>query len=224
MLGRRWVQGGGVAGVLGVLVAIVAAVIVNNTLSSNSSPAQIASYLEGNRSAILTQQVLSVAGAGLLLWFVGTLARLLQTRDERSPLGLIVLAAGAGMAVMLSLDGLPLTALEFLVKQGGLTDPSVTRIFYDLENGIIMPGGFGFMAAVFLVSLGSAMIRRAFAAAWLGWLSFVLAAFAAAGSVVGLTATSGGTSVFGFLPAIGSLVVILITSIYMLRYRSVVIE
>lgn len=119
-----------------------------------------------------------------------------------------------------SLDGLPFTALEFLVKQGGLTDPSLTRIFYDLQNGIIMPGAFGFMAAVFLVAFGSAALRRVFTAPWLGWLSFVLAGFAVAGSILGLTLTNGGTMFpFGFLPAIGFVVVVLITSIYMLRYR-----
>jgi hypothetical protein len=209
-----------VAGVLGFLLALTAAVITNNSLSSNSSTAQIDSFLIGHRNAILAQQVLAVAAGALIFWFAGTLARLLQTHDPRSPLGLIVLAAGAGMAVILSLDGLPFTALEFLVKQGGLTDPSVTRIFYDLQNGIIMPGAFGFMAAVFLVAFGSAALRRVFAAPWLGWLSFVLAGFAVAGSILGLTLTNGGTMFpFAFLPAIGFVVVVLITSIYMLRYR-----
>src|ERR1700730_11311318 len=164
MLDRRWVQAGGVAGILAFLVSFSAAITTNNTLSSNASTAQITNYLTSHRSGVLAGTVLAVVAGASVLWFAGTLARLLHQSDEQSPLGLIVLAAGAGMAVILSLDGLPMTALEFLSKQGGLNDPSVTRIFYDLQNGVIMPGAFGCMAAFFLTSLGATMVRRKFAA------------------------------------------------------------
>ena len=102
--------------------------ISNNTLSSNASPAQIANYLTSNRGGILAEQLLAVVAGALVLWFVATLARVLHARDEHSPLGLIVLAAGAGMAVILSLDGLPLTALEGQGNRPGYADTQVTRV------------------------------------------------------------------------------------------------
>jgi hypothetical protein len=191
--------------------------ISNNTLSSNASPAQIANYLTSNRGGILAEQLLAVVAGALVLWFVATLARVLHARDEHSPLGLIVLAAGAGMTAIASLDGLTLTALEFVSKQGGLTDPSVIRTFYDLQSGIIMPGAFGCIAAVFLASVGAAMVRRVFAAPWVGWLSFALAGLSVVSSVVGLTITDGGTSALGYFPAIGFVLITFISSIFMLR-------
>jgi hypothetical protein len=78
-------------------------------------------------------------------------------------------------------DGLSLTVLAFLATQdGGLTDSSTVRAFYDVYNGIVMPGAFGFVAAIFLTSVGLAMVRRVFAARWVGYLSQPLYAAPAA--------------------------------------------
>jgi hypothetical protein len=211
------VQLGGVAGILACVLLVSAGIVTSNTLSADASTAQITHYLTSNRSGVLTQTVLDVAGSALSLWFGATLARLLHVRDRHSPLGLIVLAAGVGMTAIASLDGLTLTALEFVSKQGGLTDPSVIRTFYDLQSGIIMPGAFGCIAAVFLASVGAAMVRRVFAAPWVGWLSFALAGLSVVSSVVGLTITNGGTSALGFFPAIGFVLITFISSIFMLR-------
>ncbi|HVA88945.1 MAG TPA: hypothetical protein VNL71_03800, partial [Chloroflexota bacterium] len=66
---------------------------------------------------------------------------------------------------------------------------------------------------------GIAMVRRTFAAPWLGYLSLVFAPLSVVGAVLGLTLTDGGTvSPLSFAPAIGSMVVVVISSIFMLRY------
>jgi hypothetical protein len=217
MIERRWVQIGGLAGVLGCLVLVGSAFTVNNTLSSNSTTDQIQSYLTSNKNGVLAETLLTVIAMALFLWFTATLVQLLHERDPRSPLGFIVLVSGLAMAITSSLDGLPLTALVFLSKQGTPSDPSLVRAFYDLENGIIMPGVFGFLAAIFLAAFGIAVIRHVFASAWLGWLSVGFAALAVVGGAAGLMSTGGGTSIFGFFP-LGSVLVILITSIFMVRY------
>jgi hypothetical protein len=113
-----------------------------------------------------------------------------------------------------------LTALEFLSKQGGLTDPSVSRAFFDLQNGIIMPGMFGFAAAIFLLALGSAVLRGTFATRWVGWVSLVFALLSIVSSIEGLTISNGGTSALGYFPAVGFVLVGLISSVFMLRYRA----
>ena len=219
-LDQRWIRFGGGAGVLACLLLLSAAFATSDTLSSNSSTAQIVHFLTTHRSAVLIQTVLTVAGSAISLWFAATLAHMIHSHDRRSPLGLLVLVAGAAMTVIASFDGVTLTALEFLSKQGGLNDPSITRTFFDLQNGIIMPGMFGCAAAVFLVALGSAILRGAFAARWLGWVSLGFAALSVVSSVAGLTISDGGTSAFGYFPAVGFVLVGLISSIYMLRYRA----
>ena len=217
MIGRRWVQAGGMAGIAAFIVTVASFSIQGNVPASSSSVAQITNYVTSHRSSVLAGTVLAVVIAALILWSAGTLARLVHARDEQSPLGMIALAAGAGIALILSLDGITLTALEFVSRQGGVVNPSLTRVLFELQNGIIMPGAFGCVAAVWLVAVGVAAVRGIFAAPWLGWLSFVFAALAAAGSLLGLTSLDGGTSVFGYLPAIGSGVILLFSSIFMVR-------
>jgi len=217
MISRRFVQFGGAVGIVAVVVLVGAAFAATDSLSSNSSAAQISGYLTSHRSGVLTQTALTVLGSALMLWFAATLGRILHARDQHSPLGMIVLAAGAGMAAIASFDGITLSALVFASKQGGLTDPALTHTFFDLQNGLIMPGAFGCIAAVLLAAIGTAAVRRVFAAAWLGWLSFVLAALALAGSMIGLTSADGGTSALGYSPALGASIVVLIASVFMLR-------
>jgi hypothetical protein len=219
-LDQRWIRFGDGAGVLACLLLLSAAFVTSNTLSSNSSTAQIDHFLTSHRSVVLIQTVLTMAGSAISLWSAATLAHMIHSHDRHSPLGLLVLVAGTAMAVVASLDGVTLTALEFLSKQGGLTDPSITRIFFDLQNGIIMPGMFGCAAAVFLVALGSAMLRNTLAARWVGWVSLGFAALSVVSSVVGLMISDGGTSSFGYFPAVGFVLVGLISNIYMLRYRA----
>ena len=214
-----WVRIGGTAGIFACLLLFAAGFVTNNTLSSNSSTTQIINFLTSHRSGVLTQTLLTVTGGAISLWFAATLARLIHTRDQHSPLGMIVLVAGAAMTVIASLDGITLTALEFLSKQGGLTDRSITRVFYDLENGIIMPGMFGCAAAIFLTALGIAMVRGKFGARWIGWISLLFAALSVVSAIMGLTVTNGGTSAIGYFPAIGFVLVGLTSSIYIVRYR-----
>jgi hypothetical protein len=219
-LDQRWIRIGGGAGVLACLLFLAAAFATSNTLSSNSTTAVIVHFLTSHRSAVLIQTVLTVAGSAISLWFAATLAHMIHSRDRRSPLGLLVLVAGAVMAAIASLDGVTLTALEFLSKQGGLTDPSVSRAFFDLQNGIIMPGMFGFAAAIFLLALGSAVLRGTFATRWVGWVSLVFALLSIVSSIEGLTISNGGTSALGYFPAVGFVLVGLISSVFMLRYRA----
>lgn len=217
MISRRYVQFGGAVGIAAVVVLLGAVFAASDSLSSSSSATQISAYLTSHRSGVLIQTALTVLGAALTVWFAATLGRTLHARDQHTPLGMIVLAAGAGAAAIASLDGITLTALEFVSRQGGLTDPSLTRALFDLQNGLIMPGAFGCIAAVLLAAIGVAAVRGVFAAVWLGWLSFVLAALALAGSMIGLTSVTGGTSALGYSPAIGLSIVMLLSSVFMLR-------
>ena len=161
MVGRGWVRPGGVTGILAVFFLVSAGFVTSSTLSSDSSAAQIVDFLTQHRDGVLTQTVLTVVGSASSVWYGATLARVLHARDPHSPLGFIVLGAGAAMAAIASFDGVTLTALEYLAEQGGLTDPALTRVYFDLQNGLIMPGLFGCVAAVFLASVGAAAVGAA---------------------------------------------------------------
>lgn len=114
-------------------------------------------------------------------------------------------------------DGLTLTALVLVSKQGVRADSALTRAFFDLQNGVILPGAFGFVMAVLLTAIGVVTLRRSFAAPWLGWVSAVFAALSVLSGILGLTLTNGGTTPFSYFPAIGIGVIAIVSGIYMLR-------
>lgn len=61
------------------------------------------------------------------------------------------------------------------------------------------------------------MVRRSFAAPWLGWLSLALAGVNVVSAISSQTAMDGGLLAVQFIGTIGFGVVILIVSIYMVR-------
>ena len=83
MIEQRWVQIGGLAGILGCLVLVGSAFTVNNTLSSNSTTDQIQSYLTSNKNGVLAETLLTVIAMAFILWFTATLVQLLRERDPR---------------------------------------------------------------------------------------------------------------------------------------------
>jgi hypothetical protein len=218
-LDRRWIQVGGAAGVVAAALEVAAGVVAGGAPSGSATTAEVTTYLSAHRSGILAQTVLAVAGLAFGAWFLGTLARLIQTRDSRSPLGLIALVGGTAALAVAAFDGLTLTTLEFVSEQGGPADPALTRAFFDLQNGIVMPGAFGLIITVFLVAVGVAILRRTFAARWLGWLSIVFSALSVLSGLLGLTLKNGGTTPFSYFPAIGFGVIAIASGIYMLRDR-----
>jgi hypothetical protein len=214
-----WVRTGGALGVLAVVVLVGGPIALGGigSLTSSSTPAAISSYLASHEGSILGLTLTTVLGTAIGLWFLATVARIIHERDHDSPLGLIALASGAVATAISAFDGVTLSALVYLHKQGGPTDPALVRAFFDLQNGLIMPGLFGLFIAGFLVAIGVAMIRGHLARPWVGWLAVVLAVFSSAGAATGLFSLSGGTTIVGYSPVISFGIVALITSIYMLR-------
>lgn len=216
-----WVRAGGALGVLAVVVLVGGSIVFGGigSLTSSSTPAAISAYLASHEGSILGLTLITVLGTAIGLWFVATAARIIHERDANSPLGMIALASGAVATAISAFDGVTLSALVYLHKQGGPTDPALVRVFFDLQNGLIMPGLFGLFMAGFLVAIGVAMIRGHLARPWAGWLAVVLAVLSSAGAATGLLSVSGGTTIVGYSPVISFGIVVLITSIYMLRTR-----
>jgi hypothetical protein len=220
-LNAGWERVGGALGLLSVLVLAGGPIGFGlpSSLTSSSTPTAISAYLSSHGSSVLTLTLTTVLGGAIGLWFIATVARLLHQADSHSPLGMIALAFGAVATAISAFDGVTLSVLVYLHRQGGPTDPALTRALFDLQNGLIMPGLFGFFVAGFLAAVGVAMIRGQLARPWTGWLTLVLAALAVAGAATGLTSVSGGTTLIGYSPVISYGIFALITSIYLLRDR-----
>ena len=156
------------------------------------------------------------------MWFVGYLRHVL-TRAEggADTLSPIVFGSGIAVAVLSAVSAMPIALLAFMDGQsGGIPDPTVVRMLGDLNQ--VFFGASSAVTAVFLCSLGLAMVSREIAAPWLGWASLVIAALNGISVWIALTFSSfhgKGWVPIAFGAYVGFAAVVLVTSVFLLRCR-----
>jgi hypothetical protein len=184
----------------------------------------IASYVARHQTGLRLVGVLVVLASALLSWFAGTFVWDLFDRDRRSPVGVIALLGARGMMMFLAWDGMLEVALSFTARQGVGTG-SVVSVLYTLENGVVMPGAYGFLVAVFLVAVAAAALRGIVLSAWVGYLSLLLAELSVAGGSMGLSSIDGGmSSPVSYAPVVATSVVPVIIAVGLLRRRTARVE
>jgi hypothetical protein len=222
MKDRMFERLGALSGFAFVALAVLSGFIYPQQPRVDSSPATTLAWVTDHRVALQAGMICDFFAAGVLLWFVGYLHRVLRRVDDTAEtLAPIVLGAGLGVAITTALAALPTAVMAFMVAQpGGLSDPTLVRMLGDLNT--LFFSVTSVMTAVFLVGLGLAMLGRAIAARWLGWLSLVVAAFNGLAVWIGVTFSSyhgKGWMVVGWGAYIGFLVVMLLVSASLLRQR-----
>jgi hypothetical protein len=222
MKDRTYERLGALSGLAFVALAVLSGFIYPQQPRVDSSPATTLAWVTDHRVALQAGMICDFFAAAVLLWFVGYLHRVLRRVDDTAEtLAPIVFGAGLGVAITTALAALPTALLAFMVAQpGGLSDPTLVRMLGDLNT--IFFSVTSVMTAVFLLGLGLAMLGRAIAARWLGWLSLVVAAFNGLAVWIGVTFSSyhgKGWMVVGWGAYIGFLVVVLLVSASLLRQR-----
>lgn len=217
---RTFQRLGALSGLSFVVLAVLSGFIYPQQPRVDSSPAATLAWVTDHRVALQTGMICDFFAAGLLLWFVGYLHRVLrQAEGDTESLAPIVFGAGLGVAITTALAALPTAVLAFMVAQpGGISDASLVRMLGDLNT--IFFSATSVMTAVFLLGLGLAMLSREVAGRWLGWLSLVVAAFNLLAVWIGVTFSSyhgKGWQVVGWGAYIGFLVVMLLVSTFLLR-------
>jgi len=215
---------GALSGLVFVALAVLSGFIYPQQPRVDSSPATTLAWVTDHRVALQTGMICDFFAAGVLIWFVGYLYRVLaRTEDGSELLAPIVLGAGLGVAITTALAALPTSLLAFMVAQpGGIDDPSLVRMLGDLNT--VFFSVTSVMTALFLLGLGVAMLGRQIAPRWLGWLSMVVAAFNGLAVWIGVTFSSyhgKGWMVVGWGAYIGFLVVMVLVSAVRLRQRDI---
>jgi hypothetical protein len=219
-----WMRAGGLAGIAGVVVGLATFPMVGSSPKSSASVSVIASYVARHQTGLRLVGVLVVLASALLSWFAGTFVWDLFDRDRRSPVGVIALLGASGMVMFLAWDGMLEVALSFAARQGVGTG-SVVSVLYTLENGVVMPGAYGFLVAVFLVAVAAAALRGIVLSAWVGYLSLLLAGLSVAGGSMGLSSIDGGmSSPVSYAPVVATSVVPVIIAVGLLRRRTARVE
>lgn len=158
---RRWDRWGALSGFAVVVFGAAASAF-------ERAPVTPADYA-ANRSALLTQSMLFLAGAAVTLWFLGSLrAHLL--RFEPAPGRLSAVAFGAGLVWV----GLNMLAQAFQIGVAEDETASAPRALLATMNAVFTIANLPF--AVTLVAVAMASFRYRAFASWLGWFALVAAA------------------------------------------------
>jgi len=216
--GRRVRMGGGIAGILFVIFALVGFLLPGAPPKANEM-AKITTYFVSKRGDILASDFLIGIAATFFLIFVGSLRVHLGAagRDGVRP-GAILLAGGVA-AVALLLGGIALTNGEaFRVAAAG--DANLNTALYDTSNGFFFLSGFGF-AAFFIGAALAGSVTRALPSAVV-MTAPVLALIEIVGGI-GLFAKSGFLAIggaFGYISVLASLLWVLAVSVVLLTAKA----
>ena len=164
----RWERYAAVGGVVFVVLNIIGALLPGAPPAADDSAAKITEYFRDHTGAIEAAQVFLGVGTIGLVWWFGSLWRMMVRAEDGRPrmaiVALLGLAAAAGL-VLLSGALTSATALRIDDVGGG------SRFFYVLAGVVIATAGFGIVA--FLgATLGSVSDNAAFLV--LGFVSFLL--------------------------------------------------
>ncbi|HZU78586.1 MAG TPA: hypothetical protein VE991_01610 [Acidimicrobiales bacterium] len=216
MTDHRWVQIGGLAGLVYVIANVVAESIVGSMPNQNASVATITSFVNAHRHALVVSSIILVASFALVLWFLGTVHHALRRNDDsHDSLTSVVVASGVSAAVLGALSGGPMAVLAMMAGQPGGLSGSTVRALFDMQAVI---GGLSFMLLFgFVFSLGVAFVHRGILGSWFLALTLVDAAIVALASGVSLAIGNNSAMItFTFVGLIGFGIVVICTSVAMI--------
>jgi hypothetical protein len=189
---ERWERYAAVGGVVFVVLNVIGALLPGTPPAADDSAVKITKYFQDHTGAIEAAQIFLGVGVIGLLWWFGSLWRMMVRAEDGRPrmavVALLGLAAAAGL-VLFSGALTSATALRIDDVGGG------SRFYYLLSGVVISTAGFGIVA--FLGAVCALNYRTKFMPQWttyLGWL--VAAGFLAAS--LGSASDSVAFFVLGF--------------------------
>jgi hypothetical protein len=172
------------AGGLLFVVLSVAAALVADLPSIDSTAVEIADYFDAEHVGVVTSVYLQGLALGCFLLFVAGLAVRLRTVGEQW-LGATLLAAGVVLLTLFAQAAIVLAALAYRATD----DASVAQSVFDLA--LLSRTFASFPLAVLVAAAGLAALRAAIFPRWYGWSALMLAALFLVGA-----ATYGGSGFF----------------------------
>lgn len=190
----RWERWGAASG-FAVLVVGAAATVFERGAVSPGDPAALTVFYARNRDALLAQSLLFLIGAGIFLWYVGSLRSFLA-RAEGGTGGLSAIAFGAGIAWTAVSVAAQASQIGLAMGSSGEVQPALVGMMMALFIGANL------LLAVMLFAVAAVSFRTKCFPAWLSWLS-VVAAAANLVPLFGFLAESGPLAPDGWITAYG---------------------
>jgi hypothetical protein len=178
--GTRWIRVGGIAGIVYVLVALIAAALPGAPPEADGKATTYQSYFIEHQHALVTQAWMYALAAPLMLMFAVSVHRVLRKSDDSGYLGGIFLLGTAAVATLL----LVTQAMQIAVAQhaDGLAADVVFTVGVHFPGVLI--GLWGFFMAATAFAYAYCVFTYGVLPSWTGYL-------AALAFVVSLTATAG---------------------------------
>jgi hypothetical protein len=189
----RWERYAAVGGVAFVVLNVIGALLPGAPPAADDSAAEITRYFEEKAGSIQAAQIFLGIGLIGLLWWFGSLWRMMVRAEDGRPRMAVVALLGAAMSTALALVAGAMTsatALRITDVGGG------SRFFYVLSGVLLASAGFGIVA--FLGAVCALNYRTNFMPSWVTYLGWLAAAgFLAA--TLGAASDDAAFAVLGFV-------------------------
>ena len=188
-----WERWGAASGFGAILTGAAAMIFERGALSASDPVARMVAHYTDSGAALRAQALLFVVGAGLFIWFAGSL-RAFLARAEGGTGRLSTVAFGAAVASTV----VTLTAIAFQVGLASAARDAGQPALVGTMDALFVIANLPL--AVMLVAVAVVTFRTAVLPAWLGWLS-VVAAVAQLAPVFGIALDGGPLAADGWLSA-----------------------
>ena len=184
----KWERYAALGGFVFVVLNVAGALIPGAPPSSDDSPAKVATYFKDHAGSIELGQALAGLGTIGLLWWLGSLWRLMCRAENERPRLAVVAAVSLGMSGVLALlSGAIASTTAIRIDDIG----EGSKLFVTMTTVVISTAGFCLVA--FLAAVSALNYRTKMLPVWLtyvGWIGsagFLVASFGSASDADVLT-------------------------------------
>ena len=208
---RNWERWGALGGILFVVLVAITAILPGYPPKTGDSASKIADFIGDNGNKIRWAATTGGLAVVALVWWLGSVWRLMRRGEGGSPRLTVTATAGAVFAaVMATIGAINLAVIPVI---GTHTFPaSQIRYFYILSANIAVATMFG--AVVFVGAFSLLIIRRHVLPPIMGWLGLVVALLGIVGTPV-VSSTRDAFFYVAFAGFIAFLAWVVIVSILM---------
>lgn len=167
----KWERYGLAAGIVFVVLVVVAALIGGTPPKPTETNMKIATYFRDNQDALKVGAYLNGLGAVTFLWFLGSLwTRLRRAETPGNRLSVIALIGGLASLVFATMAG---ASVAFVALYVGDLGPGVAQVFYLFATVLLAIAAFAL--AVFTSATSIMILRYPVVERFLGWVGVGIA-------------------------------------------------
>jgi hypothetical protein len=197
MRNDSWAPFGAAAGAIAIVLYVAGSLVMGTPPDFDASGAEVAAYLDDERTRIQVGSAIHAAWAPLFVWFLATVASLARAGGPGTRrTGAIAFGCGVTFLALFLVDVTSI-AVGALRPENMAAAPELAAALHDISW--LAPGMATFLVYGFLAAFAVLALRdKAIWPEWLGWLA-VIAALAYALRVGTLFTTEGAFAADGLL-------------------------